>query len=160
MLRTRPVAGDARLSADFQAVRGDVLANHVQRDSLQADVVEMRQKMRAELNVGSDDQFDLKQGPGGVTDIEFIVQYLVLKEAGRHPSLTIWPDNIRQLEALAAAHILSDTDAGSLADAYRDFRSRLHRLALAGNPQLVAPDEISVLAEGVRAIWQREFGTG
>ncbi len=157
LLRSRPVAGDAPLLTAFEKVRRSVLADNVHRDTLQADVVEMRQKMRAELNQGTDELFDLKQGLGGVADIEFLVQYLVLKEACHEPDLTFWPDNIRQLEALAAAKLLSDTDAELLAGAYREFRSHMHRLALAGQPRLVSHHEVAELAGKVRAIWQQVF---
>jgi len=157
LLRGRPVAGDAPLSAAFEDVRRNVLTGHVHRDSLQADVLEMRQKMRTELSRGTDEWFDLKQDPGGVTDIEFIVQYLVLKEACHDPGLIAWSDNIRQLEALAAAKILPVGDARILTDTYREFRRHMHRLALAGEPQLVRRGETADLAGKVRAIWQRIF---
>jgi len=157
LLRGRPVAGDALLLAAFEELRRNVLAENVHRDSLKADVTEMRQKMRNELNNGTDELFDLKQDLGGVTDIEFIVQYLVLKEASHAPGLTAWSDNIRQLEALAEAKILSATDAELLAGAYREFRSRMHRLALADRPRLAPRDEVAELAGKVRNIWQRVF---
>jgi glutamate-ammonia-ligase adenylyltransferase len=157
LLRSRPVAGDAPLLAAFEKVRRSVLAENIHRDTLQADVVEMRQKMRTELNKGSDDLFDLKQDLGGVADIEFMVQFLVLKEACHEPDLTYWPDNIRQLEALASAKLLSDADAELLAGAYREFRSHIHRLALAGQPRLVPRNEVAELAGKVRAIWQQVF---
>jgi len=158
LLRGRPVAGDAPLLAAFEELRHNVLAENVHRDSLKADVTQMRQKMRNELNNGTDELFDLKQDLGGVTDIEFIVQYLVLKEASHASGLTAWSDNIRQLEALAAAKILSATDTELLAGAYREFRSRMHRLALAGRPRLAPRDEVAELAEKVRDIWRQVFG--
>jgi glutamate-ammonia-ligase adenylyltransferase len=158
LLRGRPVAGNAPLLAAFEELRRNVLAENVHRDSLQADVTQMRQKMRDELNNGTDELFDLKQDLGGVTDIEFIVQYLVLKEASHAPGLTAWPDNIRQLEALADTKILSAIDTELLAGAYREFRSRMHRLALAGRPRLAPRDEVAELAGKVRDIWQQVFG--
>ena len=157
LLRGRPVTGDTPLLAAFEELRRSVLVENVHRDSLKVDVTEMRQKMRAELNDGTDKLFDLKQDLGGVTDIEFIVQYLVLKEALHEPDLTAWSDNIRQLEALTDAKILSATDANLLAGAYREFRSRMHRLALAGRSRLVPRDEVAELAGKVREIWQRVF---
>jgi glutamate-ammonia-ligase adenylyltransferase len=157
LLRGRPVAGDASLLAAFEELRHNVLAENIHRDSLKADVTQMRQKMRNELNNGTDKLFDLKQDLGGVTDIEFIVQYLVLKEASHASGLTVWSDNIRQLEALAAAKILSATDTELLAGAYREFRSRMHRLALAGRPRLAPRDEVAELAGKVRDIWQQVF---
>ena len=157
LLRSRAVAGDTPLLAAFEEVRRRVLAEDVHSDSLQADVLDMRQKMRAELNKGTDALFDLKQDLGGVADIEFIVQYLVLKEACNELGLTVWPDNIRQLEALAAANILSAADEELLAAAYREFRVHMHRLALAGRARLIPRDEVAKTAVKVRNIWEKVF---
>ena len=64
------------------------------------EVVEMREKMRDNLDKSSDDTFDVKQGRGGITDIEFMVQYLLLRYSSDYPTLCHYSDNIRQLEAL------------------------------------------------------------
>ncbi len=157
LLRGRPVAGDGPLLTAFAAVRRKVLVENVHRDSLQADVIEMRRKMRAELSRSTDALFDLKQDSGGVTDIEFIVQYLVLNHARRRPELTDWSDNIRQLEALVAAGILPEDDAKLLADAYREFRSRMHKLALAGRLRLARRDDVGEIAAEVWKIWEQIF---
>jgi glutamate-ammonia-ligase adenylyltransferase len=85
------------------------------------------------------------------------VQYLVLKEACNKPELTVWSDNIRQLEALTAAQILSDSDAELLSAAYREFRGHMHRQALAGRSNLVPRDEVMELAWKVRDIWKQVF---
>ncbi len=157
LLRSRPVAGDIPLMAAFDEVRCGVLAGNVHYDSLKVDVTEMRQKMRADLNSGTDSLFDLKQDIGGVADIEFIVQYLVLRDARHEPSLVVWPDNIRQLEALAEANILSAEDAEQLAGAYRNFRNYMHRQALAGQPRRVPRDQVKEQAEKVGSIWREVF---
>ncbi len=158
LLRSRPVAGDATLREAFTGLRRSVLAEAVHHETLRDDVMQMREKMRAELNQGTDELFDLKQGLGGVTDIEFIVQYLVLRDAAREPDLTFWSDNIRQLEALSAAGILAADEAELLAATYREFRGHMHRLALAGQPRLIVRHEIEGPAGRIRAIWQRVFG--
>lgn len=157
LLRSRPVAGDATLQGAFAELRRSVLAEDVHRESLRDDVVKMREKMRAELNQGTDELFDLKQGAGGVTDIEFIVQYLVLRDAARAPDLTFWSDNIRQLEALSDAGVLTPDEAAQLAAGYREFRGHMHRLALAGQPRLMPRNEIEDSAGRTRAIWQQVF---
>jgi glutamate-ammonia-ligase adenylyltransferase len=159
LLRGRPVAGDVPLMTAFEELRSRVLVENVHHDSLQSDVIEMRQRMREGLNGGTDKLFDLKQDLGGVTDIEFIVQYLVLKEACHKPELTVWSDNIRQLETLVSAQILSDSDAELLSSAYRKFRSLMHRQALAGRPRLVPRDEVMELAGKVRDIWDQVFSS-
>jgi glutamate-ammonia-ligase adenylyltransferase len=117
----------------------------------------MRERMRRELSKGGDESFDLKQDPGGVADIEFIVQYLILEHAADHPQLLTYSDNIRQLEALAAATLLDQATSEALAQSYRGFRTRMHRLSLAGEPALLPAAEVSELAAPVKAAWQRLF---
>lgn len=119
----------------------------------------MRQRMRDELSRGTPALMDLKQDPGGVADIEFLVQYLVLREAPDHADLLRWSDNIRQLEALAAHGILGAGAAAGLADAYRSYRQRLHHLSLAGAPPMVPRDEVAALAAIVTRLWQDVFYT-
>jgi len=85
------------------------------------------------------------------------VQYLVLKEAGAYPELVGWSDNIRQLETLAKQGILEDSDANYLADTYRAYRQRVHRLSLAGLPRLVPRAETAESAARVSAIWNKVF---
>ena len=75
------------------------------------------------------ESFDIKQGIGGLIDIEFLVQYLVLLYAKEHPALLVYSDNIRQLDALRDAGILAAADAEALADAYRAYRGRMHQLS-------------------------------
>jgi glutamate-ammonia-ligase adenylyltransferase len=104
--RGRAVAGNGTMKSAFEALRNHVLTNYVHRKTLRDDVVQMRQRMRAESSKGTEELFDIKQDTGGVTDIEFIVQYLVLKEASRQADLLTFSDNIRQLESLAKFGIL------------------------------------------------------
>lgn len=158
LTRGRAIAGDESLRQAFERIRTSTLTQHVHRDTLKDDVVDMRGRMRAELSEETAELFDLKQGKGGVTDIEFIVQYLLLKEAGRHADLVYYSDNIRQLEALAEAGILGADDAETLAEAYRTYRRRIHRLALAGHPALTPRVEVGDLPDTVNALWRRAFG--
>ena len=115
--------------------------------------------MRNELSRGTAELLDVKQDPGGITDLEFLVQYLVLREASRYPDLVRWSDNIRQLEGLAAHGILAPADAEQLADAYRSYRQRLHHLNLAGVPGLLPRSETAALAAAVVRHWQAVFYT-
>jgi glutamate-ammonia-ligase adenylyltransferase len=117
----------------------------------------MRARMRAELAAGTPELLDLKQDEGGITDIEFLVQYLVLRDAVRFPDLLRWSDNIRQLEALAAHGGLPAAEAEALADAYRRYRHRIHRQNLAGEPALAPRAEFADLVVLVTAAWHRVF---
>ncbi len=118
----------------------------------------MRERIRTEHDHGDAGVFHLKQGSGGIGDIEFIVQYLVLHHAGREPSVFHFTDNIRQLEALAKAGCIEDDSAAELQDIYRRLRQRLHRMALNGQPPLVAADEFSTERNIVRSAWDACLG--
>lgn len=157
LLRSRAVAGDPGVCKAFEGLRRDALARYVRRDTLRDEVVKMRQRMRDELSKGTEEAFDLKQDPGGVADIEFIVQYLVLRDAANHPDLTEFSDNIRQLDALDRNGLLQNAVAGELADAYRDYRTRLHHLALAGEPGLAPRAEMADQASRIAGIWKKVF---
>ncbi len=157
LLRSRGVAGDAGVLALFEGIRSEVLTQCVHQRSLCEDVLAMRERMADELARGTAENFDIKQDRGGITDIEFIVQYLVLREACHHPGLVRWSDNIRQLEDLAASGLLDAGVAGFLTDAYRGYRERLHHLALAGQPGFMPRAQAAAVAGRVRAIWDEVF---
>jgi glutamate-ammonia-ligase adenylyltransferase len=82
---------------------------------------------------------------------------LVLNEAGRHPDLVYYSDNIRQLEALAEAGILPAAEAEMLAEIYRNYRRRIHRLSLVGHASLLPRVEVAELPDIVRGVWRRIF---
>ncbi len=159
LLRSRAVAGDGGVKAAFEQLRVKALTTYVRRENLAKEVTDMRQRMRDELSRGTPELLDVKQDPGGITDIEFLVQYLVLREAWRYPDLVRWSDNIRQLEALAAHGILAPADAEELAEAYRTYRQRMHHLNLAGASGLVPRDEAAALVATVVRHWRAVFYT-
>ncbi len=158
LLRSRSVAGSPAVREQFEVLRRRVLADFVRHERLRDDVVQMRARMRAELGAGTDELFDLKQDRGGITDIEFLVQYLVLKHASGNAPLTEFPDNIRQLDALVHANLLEASAAERLADSYRDYRGRLHRLSLTGETGLVPMADVADQSAGVITIWQQFLG--
>jgi [glutamine synthetase] adenylyltransferase / [glutamine synthetase]-adenylyl-L-tyrosine phosphorylase len=158
LLRARPVAGDANLRAAFEAARRRVLTAAVHRDTLRADVTEMRMRMRRELSKAGAGQFDIKQDAGGIADIEFLVQYRVLAAADGHPQLLTYTDNIRQLEGLAAVGVLQPATAQWLTDAYIGYRTVLHHISLEGQGERVV--EAAPYAETrarVVEIWRDTF---
>lgn len=158
LLRSRAVAGDPAVREAYENLRKRALTHYVRREQLREDVAQMRERMRRELSRGDAEQFDLKQDAGGVADIEFLVQYLVLRDAPAHPELIVWSDNIRQLDALADSGLLSAETAGLLADCYRDYRARLHLMSLAGQPGLVPRAEVAEPSAAVQAAWHAVFG--
>ena len=136
LVRTRVVAGDASLKASLEALRVEILALPRERPAVAAAVCEMREKMRAEHSASgrTGSRFDLKRDSGGIVDIEFVVQYLVLAYAHQHIALTQWPDVIRLLDVIEHAGLMSTRDAETLSQAYLAYRSETHALALQGHP--------------------------
>ena len=136
LVRTRVVAGDASLKASLEALRAEILAMPRERPAVAAAVCEMREKMRAEHSASgrTGNRFDLKRDSGGIVDIEFVVQYLVLAYANQHIALTQWPDVIRLLDVIEHAGLMSTRDVETLSQAYLAYRSETHALALQGHP--------------------------
>ena len=155
LTRTRVVAGPAALAERFQTIRRDVLGRERDPVALRQEVRDMRERMRAELDASTTGVFDLKQGRGGIADIEFMVQYEILASAHRYPDVLIYPDNIRQLDGLERFGVLSIADAARLRNAYRGLRRRIHRLKLQEQPALIPADEARDEREGVIRIWRR-----
>ncbi len=158
LLRARPVAGSDAIAGEFERIRRETLVERVRRDRLRDDVVSMRQRMRTELDRSDDSRFDLKHGRGGIGDIEFLVQYLVLENAREDPAVIHYSDNIRQLDALVTTGCLDAGTGTALQDAYRDYRLRYHHLVLDEQPPFVAPDEFAVQREFVVRTWDRWLG--
>lgn len=160
LLRARAVAGDAALMQRFAAVRRAVLSRARDPKALAAEVLAMRERMRRELPRASapDAAFDLKGDPGGITDLEFIVQYWVLRAAATHPNLLDWPDVIRFLEGLVRERLLDAATGEALADAYRALRGRVHACALQGTPAVAGVDELGPERALVERLWAATFG--
>ena len=114
--------------------------------------------MRRELSKAGAGQFDIKQDSGGIADIEFLVQYLVLAAAAAHPELLTYTDNIRQLEGLAAAGIVAPETAVLLTRAYVSYRSVLHHLSLEMlGERVVDAQTYTAMRSSVREVWSRTF---
>jgi glutamate-ammonia-ligase adenylyltransferase len=159
LLRARAVGGDEALCRRFEAVRKAVLCKSVRRDSLRKDVLEMRRRMRRELAQTDPTRFDIKQDPGGIGDIEFLVQYWVLGAAAEHPELTAHSDNIRQLEGLARAGIVDSATARWLEETYVNYRTILHHLSLEGGQGVVEAGPHAATRAKVLEIWRAAFET-
>ncbi|WP_133512144.1 bifunctional [glutamate--ammonia ligase]-adenylyl-L-tyrosine phosphorylase/[glutamate--ammonia-ligase] adenylyltransferase [Candidatus Thiosymbion oneisti] len=154
LVRARPVAGDRVLAERFGQVRREVLCREREPKQLRPDVRAMRERMRKNLDRTRNGWFDLKQGHGGIADIEFMVQYLVLRWAARYPALADWTDNIRLLETLARCDLLPGTAAADLTGAYKALRAAYHRSALQEQPTRIPDDQLVGPREQVRAWWR------
>ncbi|MGH8232093.1 MAG: bifunctional [glutamate--ammonia ligase]-adenylyl-L-tyrosine phosphorylase/[glutamate--ammonia-ligase] adenylyltransferase, partial [Steroidobacteraceae bacterium] len=158
LLHARSVAGALELRARFEATRLDILARHVRRDSLRREVSHMRNRMRNELSRAGAEEFDLKQDPGGVADIEFLAQYWALSWAHDYPPVALYSDTIRQLESVASADLVPQARIDILTGAYRGYRTRLHHRSLDGKAAVVADSEFAAERAAVVAIWNEVMG--
>jgi [glutamine synthetase] adenylyltransferase / [glutamine synthetase]-adenylyl-L-tyrosine phosphorylase len=154
LLRARAIAGEHELQAQFEAARIEVLRKAVRRDGLKDEVRRMRERMRENLSRARAGQFDLKQDAGGIADLEFLVQFWMLKWADRYPEIVTFSDNIRQLESLASGALVPQSRVDFLVDTYRSYRQRLHRLSLDGAGNVVSDTEFVAARRGVIEVWE------
>ena len=154
MVRTRVVAGDATLKASLERMRCEVLALPRAQKDLASAVCGMRQKMRAEHNtmVRNRAHFDLKRDPGGIVDIEFVVQYLVLKHAAEHAELTRWSDVIRLLEGLEDAGLVATEEPRYCRRPICLIVARSTRSRLQGRAAEIGAEGYGALREQVKGI--------
>ncbi|HEU4774312.1 MAG TPA: bifunctional [glutamate--ammonia ligase]-adenylyl-L-tyrosine phosphorylase/[glutamate--ammonia-ligase] adenylyltransferase [Lysobacter sp.] len=124
LVRARPVAGDPGLGADFEAIRREIVARGRDPQQLRADVAGMRLRMRAELDRSDAAVFDLKQGEGGLVDLEFLVQALVLDHADTVPELLLPRDTPGLIDAMQAAGVFDPDTHGRLQAAHATLLSR------------------------------------
>lgn len=152
--RARFVAGDAAIGAQFEALRSEILRLPRDLDALRKEVAAMREKMQA-AHPNKSGLFDLKHGHGGIVDIEFIVQYLVLGHAHRHAELTGNIGNLALIKLAARLGLIDEAAATAAHAAYREFRCLQHALRLQGDGFARVPYEsIEPHALAVRALWQ------
>ncbi|HEY0906551.1 MAG TPA: bifunctional [glutamate--ammonia ligase]-adenylyl-L-tyrosine phosphorylase/[glutamate--ammonia-ligase] adenylyltransferase [Methylophilus sp.] len=154
--RARFVAGDAQVGAQFMQIRQQVLQAAPAVETLRHEIVAMRDKMRASHKF-TPAQFDIKHEAGGIIDVEFIVQYLVLRDAGQYPQLTENIGNLALLGEMAALGLVDATLAAQVQQAYRQYRVWIHATKLQGEPAKVARAEAAVMSAAVIRLWQQVF---
>ncbi|WP_166258876.1 bifunctional [glutamate--ammonia ligase]-adenylyl-L-tyrosine phosphorylase/[glutamate--ammonia-ligase] adenylyltransferase [Marinobacter salicampi] len=160
LARARGVAGCPETLESFERLRHDLLCQQRDHEKLRQEVIDMRERMRTNLGTPQSDQrpaevFHLKHDRGGIIDIEFMVQYLMLAHSAKHPELTQWTDNIRQLEELGRAGLLPVADTEQLREAYITLRSTIHRRALQNHNSQVGADEFRAERDYIAQVWDR-----
>ncbi len=154
LVRARMVAGSKVLGHRFVQVREDVLCQQRHCDELKKEVCGMREKMWSEGALDKTAGFHLKKSPGGITDIEFMVQYLVLAHAAIKPKLCEWTGNIRILENLAQAGVEDAQKMRRLADIYQQMRDEIHRRLLSDAPVVIEDNRFAEERIFVQTCWQ------
>ncbi|WP_137922391.1 bifunctional [glutamate--ammonia ligase]-adenylyl-L-tyrosine phosphorylase/[glutamate--ammonia-ligase] adenylyltransferase [Hydrogenophaga sp. 2FB] len=157
MTRARFVLGEAALSDKFDAVRENVITAERDPTSLAAEIVAMRAKVRAAHPVRGT-QFDVKHSPGGMVDVEFAVQYLVLLHSRAHPELRANTGNINLLRRAEDAGLLEPGMGEAAGRAYRELRQIQHRARLDEAPTQVDAEQVQEASRAVLALWQHVLG--
>ncbi|KAA9002505.1 bifunctional [glutamate--ammonia ligase]-adenylyl-L-tyrosine phosphorylase/[glutamate--ammonia-ligase] adenylyltransferase [Affinibrenneria salicis] len=158
LVRARMVYGEDAIRRQFEAIRRDILCRERDGETLRREVSEMRVKMRQHLANKDPALFDLKTDEGGITDIEFIAQYLVLRYAAQEAKLTRWSDNVRILELMAQYGVMEEQEAQALKLAYITLRDELHHLALQERSAKVGREHFRAEREQVRLSWKKWLG--
>ena len=154
LIKARPVCGDDILANRFEAIRQKVLAHRRSRKKLTAEVADMREKMRKELLKPETGVLDLKQSPGAMVDIEFLVQFLVLLHSHKYDGLLKWTDNVRLIQALIETGAMDENTAHVLKHAYLIYRAAAHQLSLQEKSAKVPLEDFHHLQKRVQEIWQ------
>ncbi len=157
MTRARFVLGGVSLAGRFDAVREDVITALRDGDSLAREIVAMREKVRLAHPVRGV-VFDVKHSPGGMVDVEFVMQYLVLLHSRTHPELRANTGNINLLRRAEAAGLLEPGMGEAAAQAYRELRQIQHQARLDEAPTQVDAAAVHTSADAVRALWQHVLG--
>ncbi len=160
LVRARFVAGDKYVAQKVEDIRTDILCRQRDLLALAGEVEQMRRKMRDHLlpkQTSSAGKFHLKQGEGGIVDIEFMVQYAVLAWSHKVPELARWTDNVRILEVLGREGLFEPEECESLSQAYLAYRSASHQFALQQQPGVTPAECFNDLSTEVKRKWQQLF---
>ena len=160
LTRARFSAGDSAIGAAFEKIRIDVLRRERDRPQLRKDVVGMRRDMmKAHATPANQrrSRFNLKHDPGGLIDVEFIVQYLVLRHAHEFPQLSGNLGNIALLNLAANLDLIPADLAARVCDAYRLYRRVQHALRLNDEDRQVAPKTVATEIAAVTELWRLVF---
>lgn len=158
LVRARWIAGDFRIGQQFQSLRQEILTQSQSLPDLKEAVCSMRLKMRENKMKKDDIIFDLKQGAGGLVDIEFLVQYGVLAYAHEYPILAGETNTSKILSCLSQFGLLSESDGQGLIGAYQTYRQTINRLALQNEPACVSKNELFEERQMVQKVWQTWLG--
>ena len=154
LVRARPISGNIKLTKYFEQIRKEALARPRIKSLLQKEVDAMRERMRKELLSSKPEMFDLIQDKGGIVDIEFLVQYLVLLKSYKHAALLKWTDNVRILQTLTETGVIDKHTAHLLKDAYLTYRKAVHTLSLQEKPAIAPENQFHDLRKKVKEIWK------
>jgi glutamate-ammonia-ligase adenylyltransferase len=152
LTRARFSAGNKQVGDQFEAIRRAVLCQPRDIQELRKEVVAMRQKMR-DGHANNSDLYDIKHDSGGMVDIEFMVQFLVLAHAATYPGLTANSGNLALLAQAAKLGLIDEKLSREVQDVYRKLRLLQHKMRLNNtDPCRIEGKEINI--EAVLLLWK------
>ena len=160
LTRARFVAGDSDLGRRFEEERRAILMMPRSAEEARASVLDMRKKM-LDGHPNPTKLFNIKHDRGGMVDVEFVVQYLVLSASGTHPELVNNFGNILLLEIAARLGLIDPELTPPAVRAYRRYRALQHEIRLNGGegvPVRVPPEMVEKERRAVLALWRSVFG--
>ena len=157
MTRARFCLGTPGLKERFDGVRANVITAQRDHAALAQEIVAMRDKLRAAHSV-KPDLFDVKHSAGGMVDVEFAVQFLVLAHARQHPVLLGNVGNIALLLAAEQAGLLPAGVGQGAGSAYRELRRIQHQARLDEQPTQVPHKDLDAESTAILALWHAVFG--
>ncbi len=156
LVRSRCVFGTDENKQKFEQIRQNVLKKPRESGVLKQEICKMREKMYQHQTY-SPDFFNLKIDKGGITDIEFIAQYLVLNYANQFPQMAIWSDNVRIFDIAIECDIVTKNKGEQLKNCYTTLRNKIHHLNLKAQKSIVNNSEFLEEREFIYQIWQQLF---
>jgi glutamate-ammonia-ligase adenylyltransferase len=158
LVRARVIIGNESLKKNFRKVRDQILGLPRDEASLRQSVVEMRERIIVANCRSTDTEYDLKMDRGGLVDIEFLLQYLVLRWANQYRELATGPENKTIIQALIDVKILDSPDGVRLAEILESYLKMENALKLQEKPALIPYSELSDERKWVCSLWQRFLG--
>ena len=155
--RARWAVGEPDMQQRFEAVRDAVLRAPRDPNQLAQEIAAMRRRV-AQAHPVATGRFDVKHSPGGMVDVEFLVQFLVLAHGAAHADLLPNTGNIALLQRAEAHHMLPPGAGQASANAYRTLRRIQHRARLDEASTQVAPGDVADACNTVQAAWRHCFG--
>ncbi len=154
LVRARAIAGDSGICGEFEELRRHIITSPRDPMTLRDSVRAMRDRLIDRRT----DRFDLKYGPGGLIDIEFLIQYMVLANAHRHPDLAEWRNDTRLIETFRQRELMPKSYTDILIEASVDYRKKINQLGLQERLPLVEADALLEQRSAVQKIWNEIMG--
>jgi glutamate-ammonia-ligase adenylyltransferase len=156
-VKARLIFGYEKIEKDFFELRKKILSIKRDDDALKTEIKEMRKKTVQAHGLGEKDVFHLKYDEGAMMDIEFLVQYLILKNAGQNKNLVVFTDIVRLLSCLEREKFISRKEASFLRFAYLVYRAMGHKLDLVEKKPVLETRRFEFLRKGVRLLWEKHL---